>query len=113
MCRGLGTEDLLKYDVVPSPMLFDDDQLMTKPEKSQLICELEDKLKSDDYSYRRKPESAFIIDVMAAVRRLPLGGLTNFSNLLSQLTKTTDVYHKYGRCDYIFDIYNENPCERQ
>ena len=32
--RGLGTEDLLKYDVVPSPMLFDDDQLMTKPEKS-------------------------------------------------------------------------------
>ena len=107
--RGLGTEDLLKYDVVPSPMLFDDDQLMTKPEKSQLIRELEDKLKSDDYLYRRKPESAFIIDVMAAVRRLPLVGLTNFSNLLSQLTKTTDVYHKYGRCDYIFDIYNENP----
>ena len=107
--RGLGTEDLLKYDVVPSPMLFDDDQLMTKPEKSQLIRELEDKLKSDDYSYRHKPESACIIDVMAAVRRLPLGGLTNFSNLLSQLTKTTDVYHKYGRCDYIFDIHNENP----
>ena len=80
--RGLGTEHLLKYDVVPSPMLFDDDQLMTKPEKSQLIPEQEDKLKSDDYSYRHKPESAFIIDVMAAVRRLPLGGLTNFSNLL-------------------------------
>ena len=107
--RGLGTEDLLKYDVVPSPMLFNDDQLMTKPEKSQLIRELVDKLKSDDYSYRHKPESACIIDVMAAVRTLPLGGLTNFSNLLSQLTKTTDVYHKYGRCDYIFDIYNENP----
>ena len=42
--RDLGTKDLLKYDVVPSPMLFDNDQLMMKPEKSQLIRELEDKL---------------------------------------------------------------------
>ena len=42
--RGLGTDDLLKYDAVPSPMLFDDDQLMTKPEKSQLIREVEGKL---------------------------------------------------------------------
>ena len=107
--RGLGTEDLLKYDVVPSPMLFDDDQLMTKPEKSQLIRELQEKLCSDDYSYTHKPESAFVIDVMAAVRRLPLSGLADFSDLLSQLTQITDVYHRYGRCDYIFDIYSENP----
>ena len=64
--RGLGTKDLLKYDVVPSSMLFDNDQLMMKPEKSQLIRELEDKLKSDDYSYHRKPESAFVIDVVVA-----------------------------------------------
>ena len=49
-------EDLLKYYVVPSPMQFDDDQLMTKPENSQLICELEDKLKLDDYSYSHKQE---------------------------------------------------------
>ena len=107
--RGLGTEDLLKYDVVPSPMLFDDDGLMTKPEKSQLIRELEDKLKSEDYSYHHKPESAFLIDVMAAVRKVPLTGLSNFSDLLSKLTQMTDVYHSYGRCDYIFDIYNDNP----
>ena len=33
--RGLSTDDLLAYDVVPSPMLFSDDGLMTKPEKSQ------------------------------------------------------------------------------
>ena len=31
--RGLTSQDLLQYDVVPSPMLFDDDGLMTKPEK--------------------------------------------------------------------------------
>ncbi|KAG1650372.1 putative uncharacterized transposon-derived protein F52C9.6 [Nymphon striatum] len=107
--RGLATEDLLKYDVLPSPMLFDDHGLMTKPEKSQLIRELEDKLVSDDYSYHHKPESAFIIDVMATVRRVPLIGRTHFSDLLLQLTHIIDVYHRYGRCDYIFDIYNDNP----
>ncbi|KAG1662222.1 hypothetical protein GQR58_021027 [Nymphon striatum] len=107
--RGLATEDLLKYDVLPSPMLFDDHGLMTKPEKSQLIRELEDKLVSDDYSYHHKPESAFIIDVMATVRRVPLIGRTHCSDLLLQLTHITDVYHRYGRCDYIFDIYNDNP----
>ena len=32
--RGLSTDDLLTYNVVPSPMLFGDDGLMTKPEKS-------------------------------------------------------------------------------
>ncbi|KAG1674175.1 FAD-dependent oxidoreductase domain-containing protein 2 [Nymphon striatum] len=107
--RGLATEDLLKYDVLPSPMLFDDHGLMTKPEKSQLIRELEDKLVSDDYSYHHKPESAFIIDVIATFRRVPLIGRTHFSDLLLQLTHITDVYHRYGRCDYIFDIYNDNP----
>ena len=64
---GLGIEDLLKYDVVPTPMQFDDYLLMTKPEKSLLICKLKDKLKLDDYSYSHKQESAFIIDGMAAI----------------------------------------------
>ena len=83
--RGLGTKDLLKYDVVPCPMQSDGDQLMTKPENSQLICELEDKLKLDDYSYSHKQEFAFTIDAMVEVLRLPLSGLTSFSNLLSKL----------------------------
>ena len=47
---------------------------------------------------------------MAAVRRVPLSGLSNFSDLLSKFAELTDdVYHHYGRCDYIFDIYNDNP----
>ena len=106
---GLGIEDLLKYDVVPTPMQFDDYPLMTKPENSQLICELEDKLKLNDYSYSHKQESVFVIVVMAAVLRLPLSGFTSFSNLLSKLVQVTDVHHRNGRCDYIFDNYNENP----
>ena len=55
--RGLGTDDLLKYDVVPSSMLFDGDMLMSKPEKSQLIRNLEDKLEPDEYSYHHQPRA--------------------------------------------------------
>ena len=45
---GIGTDGLLKYDVVSSPMLFDGDRLMNKPGKSKLIRDLEAKLKPDD-----------------------------------------------------------------
>ena len=82
---------------------------MNKPEESQLIRELEDKLKPDDYSYHHQPESAFLVDVMAVVRRVPLTGLTHFSDLLSKFASMTLVYHSYGRCDYIFDIYSDHP----
>ena len=30
--RGPSSDDLLAYDIIPSPMLFDDDGLMTKPD---------------------------------------------------------------------------------
>jgi hypothetical protein len=39
--RGLTTKNLLKYDVAPSPLLFSEDGMMTDPEKSQLLKELE------------------------------------------------------------------------
>ena len=32
--RGLTTNELLNYDVVRSPLLFTDDGMMTKPDKS-------------------------------------------------------------------------------
>ena len=107
--RGLGTDVLLTYDVVPSPMLFGDDGLMTKPDKSQLIHELEETLKLDEYCYQHKATSAFLIDVMATICRVPLSGLTSFSDLLSKFAEMNDMYHHYGRCDCISDIYNENP----
>ena len=91
------------------PKLFGDDGLMTKPEKSQLVRELEEQLKPDEYSYHHKAASALLIDVMAAVRRVPLSWLSNFSDLLSKFTEINDFYHHYGRCGYIFGIYNDNP----
>ena len=42
-------------------MVFDDEGFMTKPEKSELICVLEEKLQSGDYSYHHQPGSAFLL----------------------------------------------------
>lgn len=107
--RGLGTDVLLTYDVVPSTMLFGDYGLIMKLNKSQLIRESEETLKPDDHCYQHKATSAFIIDVMATIRRAPLSGLTRFSDLYSKSAEMNDMYHHYGRCDYISDIYNDNP----
>ena len=107
--RGLLTKDILMYDVVHSTMLFDDEGFIAKPEKSELIRVLEEKMESGDYSYHQQPGSAFLIDVMATVCRTPLVGLSDFSGLLTKFTEMTDIYHTYGRCDYIFDIYDETP----
>ena len=107
--RGITTGDLLKCDIIPSRLLFDDRGLMVKPEKSKLLIELETQLRSEDYSYEYKPMSAFIIDVMANVRKMNLKGHLYFSDLLSSLFDSTRMYQSFGRCDYVFDIYNDNP----
>jgi len=107
--RALLAKDILQYDAVPSPMRFDDEGFTTKPEKSELIRLLEEKLESVDYSYHHQPVSAFLIDVMATVHRVPLVGLTDFSALLTKITEMTDIFHTYGHCDYIFDIYDDTP----
>jgi len=78
--RALLAKDILQCDVFPFPMLFDEEGFMTKPEKSELICVLEEKLESEDYSYHHQPGSAFLIDIMATVHRIPLVGLLCLPN---------------------------------
>ena len=46
---------------------------------------------------------------MAAVRRVPSIWTLKFLWLLSKFTEINYDYHHYGRCDYIFGIYNDNP----
>jgi len=60
--RGLSTDSLLTYD-------FGDGELMTKPEKSQLIREF---LKPDDFCFELITASEFIVDFMATIRKVPL-----------------------------------------
>ena len=46
------TADDLKYDICPFPMLFVENGMMTKPEKSQLLKELESNITQNDYFYQ-------------------------------------------------------------
>ena len=107
--RHVTPNELLTCDVVPSPMLFDVDGFMTRPEKSSLVRELETVLTQADWNYRHQHDSAFVVDVMALVRQLPLNGLKVFGDFLHLIDKNTSVYHSHGRCDYVFDIYTDAP----
>ena len=104
--HGLSTDDLLTYDLAPSPLLFDDDGSMTKPTKSVLIRELETCLKHEDYSYGHQRNSAFIVDVMANIRKVQTAKLSTFDDLLSMFLTTTSKYHEFGQCHYVFDMYS-------
>ena len=105
--RGLSTTDLLNYDVVPSPVLFDYEGLITKPAKSQLVKELEVHLKPEDYSYSHCSNASFIMDVMANIRKVTLTKLSRFSDLLASFVSFSDAYRRFGRCDYVFDMYSD------
>ena len=100
---GLETENLLKYDVVPSH-LFDDEGIMTKPTKASFVQELEVHLIPEDYSYRHSNNTAFIIDVMASVRRANISNLYKFDDLLVTFVSSSEAYRKFGHCDYVFDM---------
>ena len=107
--RGLTNNELLEYDVVPSSMLFDDDGMMTKPNKSLLLKELESYLTPDDYSYSHCSNASFIVDVMANIRKVNLAKLSSFGDLMDNFISFSDIYRQFGRCDYVFDIYSEEP----
>ena len=107
--RGFTTEELLSHDVAPSPTLFNDDGSMTKPDKSQLVKELEMWLKPEDYKYEHQQNSSFIIDVMSTVRKIRTAGLSKFQDLLLAFMAFSNVFHQFGRCDYVFDMYSDDP----
>ena len=88
-------------------MIFDKDGLMTKPDKSQLLKELEKHLSPRDCDYERKVGSVFIFDVMAAIRRMNMSKLSNFGDLLNNFMASDKSYHQFGQCDYLFESYAE------
>ena len=107
--RGFTNDDILTHDVAASSVLFDDSGLMTKPHKSQLVTELESYLsKADDYTYTKENISAFVVDVMNAVRKLP-SSVSTFTDFLKPFLETSSKHKAQGRCDYVFDIYNDEP----
>ena len=107
--RGLTTEDLLKCDVVPSPLLFDEDGMMTKPTKSVLVKEMETHIEPEDYNYDHQKNVDFVIDVMANIQKVQTAKMSTFDDLLSVFLSLISKYHEFGRCDYVFDMYSNAP----
>ena len=70
-----------KFDVAPYPLLFNEDGMMTHPDKSQLLKELETHLKQKDYEHRDQRNSSFIIDIMAMFARFVLLASPTFKTL--------------------------------
>ena len=89
---------------------------MTKPNKSQLVIELEKNLSSQDYSYSNQLDSATTVDVMANIRRLPVKDVSTFSWFAKKFFSSIQKYMSIGRCNFVFDIYDDRPsaedCER-
>ena len=90
---------------------------MIHPNKSNLRKELEVHLNPEDHCYKHKVNASFVIDVMANLRKVSVTGLSNFQDLVLGLASPCSVYHQYGRCDYVFDMYSEclspKDCERR
>ena len=76
--RGVDTNILLKYDIRHSPLLYTEDGHIAKREKTLLLTEMEKLLLPTNYSYKHTLNSAFTIDVMANLRRIPHNGYLHF-----------------------------------
>ena len=82
---------------------------MTKPDKSQLITELETSLTPSDYKYNHTEKMCFVVDAMANIRKVRIVGLPTFHSFASSFSKMMAVYHRFGRCDCVFDLYSDRP----
>ena len=80
-------EELLQYDVSSTSYLFDQEGLMTKPQKSTLIQDLETNLTSDVERVPTKDsdlQTAFIADVMANIGKIKTNDIQTFGEFCKQ-----------------------------
>lgn len=110
--RGYDAHDVFKYDLVQSSYLFsDEDGLMKKPTKHELVKELEGSITAGDYisptQWKDLP-TGYIVDVMAYVRKLPTSSMNTFGKLCDQfLCMVLGICKTASRIDFIFDSYIE------
>ena len=93
-------------------MLFDEDGMMTKPDKSTLVKEFEKQLDEEDYSYDASSNSttqyAYVTDVMANIRKVHTKDLGSFGALCSAFIQMISRMSRMsGRNDYVMDSYHE------
>jgi len=104
-------EELLQYDVSSTSYLFDEKGLITKPQKSALVQDLEAKLTKDDERIPTKEselQTACIADVMANIRKIKTKDIQTFGEFCDQfLDYMSAVGRGPDRLDLVFDSYVE------
>ena len=110
--RGRAMEELLQYDVSSMSSLFDPQGMMTKPQKSALVKDLEAKLSKNDErapTKESKLNTACIVDVMASSRKLQTKSITTFGQFVDQfMDYIFAISRRPDRLDLVFDSYVES-----
>ena len=110
--REYDMKELLKYDLIPTSYLFDSEQLMTKPAKSTLLLEVEKHLSSENYIDPNNwvhCKSAYLVDVMASVRKICNKRIRTFGELCDNVINYIGkIAATASRIDFVFDTYMEN-----
>ena len=109
--HGYDTQEVFTYDLVKTDYLFDEDGLMKKPTKHELVRELELNITADDYIARTHwtdIPTEYIVDVMAYVRKLKNSSMNTFGDLCNQLLiMILGICKNASRIDFVFDSYIE------
>ena len=108
--RQFDVNKLFKYNLVLSSYLFEADRLMTTTQKSLLVKELEKYLRDEDFcfSYSSPMTHAYIVDVMAIIRKIDLPDKKSFGELCqSFLSYVLSLSKNTSEIHFVFDCYKE------
>lgn len=110
--RGCDMKEVFQYDLLATNSLIDGDGYMTKPNKSSLTIELEKVLAAEDYIHPSQWDytfpTAYIVDVMAYMRRIKTKNLKSFGELCEHLWNMIfNICKNPKRIDFVFDSYVE------
>ena len=111
--RNYDMEELLSHDLIEKSYLFDENGLMSKPNKSELCKRLvDDHLdKKRDYlppDEWKKVKTASIVDVMCCLRQMNTSTFKTFGDLCARFLQMAYGLSKHSsRIDFIFDTYVE------
>ena len=114
--RGISIGEILSYDHLNENILFVED-LTAKPNKSELVKELEQILEPFDYNFEIQSHysTPIMLDFMSQVRKYPTKKLGNFNELFAATSSGIMNIPEIEQIDIIYDSYLEDSikeCER-
>jgi hypothetical protein len=110
--RGKTSDNILCHDLFDTSPLFDGDHTAprcTKPDKSQLVAELEKHLAQDEFEFNpSQMKTDVVLDFMSKIRQYP--NLSTFQNFGQAITLVLASAKNICQCEcahFVFDSYCE------